>query len=239
MEHLPGETPRAFNVPGVVVGLIAAMVAVHLFRLYGPLNDELILYYFAFIPARLGGGMVMDGDLLDRGARYWSLLTYAFIHADWLHLAMNSFWMLAFGSLVARRLTPGGFLLLSGGGAIAGALAYYALHPGQSAVLVGASAAVSAQVAGATRYMFAWPQRLGWSEPELLETGRPLSLSQTFSNRRSLMFILIWLGLNFAFGVTGFGTPEGNVLIAWEAHVGGFAAGLLCLGFLAKGRTAN
>ena len=239
MENLPGEAPRAFNVPGVVVGLITAMVAVHLFRVYGPLNDELILYYFAFIPARLGGYMVVDGDLLDQGARYWSLLTYAFIHADWLHLAMNSFWMLAFGSLVARRLTPGGFLLLSGGGAIAGALAYYALHPGQSAVLVGASAAVSAQVAGATRYMFAWPHRIVWQAPELSDKRRPLSLGETFANRRSLTFILIWLGLNFAFGVTGFGTPEGNVLIAWEAHVGGFAAGLLGLGFLAKGRTAN
>lgn len=238
MANLPGETPRAFNVPGVVVGLIAAMVAVHLFRLYGPVNDELIIYYFAFIPARLGGDIAMDGYLLERGARYWSLVTYAFIHADWLHLAMNSFWMLAFGSLVARRLTVSGFLLLSGAGAIAGALAYYGFHPGQSAVLVGASAAVSAQVAGATRYMFAWPQRIVWTEPELLER-RPLSLSQTFSNRRSLMFILVWLGLNFAFGVTGFGTPEGNVLVAWEAHLGGFAAGLFCLGALAKAKTAG
>jgi membrane associated rhomboid family serine protease len=239
MENLPGETPRAFNVPGVVVGLIAAMVAVHLFRLYGPVNDELIIYYFAFIPARLSDGIAADGDLLDRGARYWSLVTYAFIHADWLHLAMNSFWMLAFGSLVARRLTASGFLLLSGGGAIAGALAYYAFHPGQSAVLVGASAAVSAQVAGATRYMFAGPQRIVWQEPELPERRRPLSLTQTFSNSRSLMFILIWLGLNFAFGVTGFGTPEGNVLVAWEAHVGGFAAGLFSLGFLAKAKMAR
>ena len=232
MDSLPGETPRAFNVPGVVVSLIAAMVAVHLFRLYGPVGDDLLLYYFAFIPGRLGYDGAMNGDLLDQGARYWSLLTYAFIHADWLHLAMNSFWMLAFGSLVARRLSTIGFLLLSGGGAVAGALAYYALHPGQSAVLVGASAAVSAQVAGAARYMFAWPQRIGWWEPELMRTGRPLSLAQTLGNRRSLTFVLIWLGLNFAFGITGFGTPEGNVLVAWEAHVGGFAAGLLSLGFL-------
>ncbi len=96
MENLPGETPRAFNVPGVVVGLIAAMVVVHLFRLYGPISDDLIIYYFAFIPARLSDGIAVDGDLLDLGARYWSLLTYAFLHADWLHLAMNSFWMLAF-----------------------------------------------------------------------------------------------------------------------------------------------
>ena len=236
MENLPGQTPRAFNVPGVVVGLIAAMVAVHLFRLYGPVNDDFIVYYFAFIPARLSERFAIHQDFMDRGARYWSLVTYAFIHADWVHLGMNSFWMLAFGSLVARRLTTMGFLLLSGGGAIAGALAYYLFHPAQSAVLVGASAAISAQVAGAARYMFAWPQRIGWPEPELVATGRPLSLSQTFSNRRSLMFILVWLGLNVAFGITGFGTPEGNVLVAWEAHLGGFAAGLLSLGFLAKAK---
>jgi membrane associated rhomboid family serine protease len=234
MESLRGETPRAFNVPGVVVGLIAAMVAVHLFRLYGPISDDLIIYYFAFIPGRLNPEPAINGDLLDRGARYWSLLTYAFIHADWLHLAMNSFWMLAFGSLLARRLTTMGFLLLSAAGAVAGASAYYAFHPGQSAVLVGASAAVSAQVAGAARYMFAGPERISRSNPVWIKAGRPLSLAQTFGNRRSLMFILIWLGLNFAFGVTGFGTPEGDVLVAWESHLGGFAIGLLSLGLLAK-----
>ena len=31
-------------------------------------------------------------------------MSHALLHADWLHLGVNSFWLLAFGSVVARRL---------------------------------------------------------------------------------------------------------------------------------------
>ena len=234
MEQIPRQRTPILNVPGVVTGLIVAMAAVHLVRLYGPFSDEAILYYFAFIPARLSvdATTMAQLGLLDQGARYWSLITYAFIHADWLHLAMNSFWMLAFGSVVARRLTALRFLLLSGLGAIAGALMYYAFHPGANAVLVGASAAVSAQVAAAARLMFVQDGRLRWGHGQEIGTAKPLSLVQTFSNRRSLTFIVIWLGLNYAFGAAGLGTPEADMLIAWEAHLGGFIAGLLVLGIV-------
>jgi membrane associated rhomboid family serine protease len=61
---------------------------------------------------------------------------------------------------------------------------------------------------------------------------KPLSLAETFTNRRPLMFILVWLGLNYLFGATGIGAPEGQGLIAWEAHLGGFFAGLLTLGII-------
>jgi membrane associated rhomboid family serine protease len=224
--------PPALNVPRVVAWLIAVLVAVHLLRLYGPFNDEQIIYYFAFIPARFSAdaAMMAGADIYDRGARYWSLISYSFIHADWLHLAINCFWMLAFGSVVARRLRAVRFLILSAIGSIAGALTYCAFHPGQLAVLVGASAAISAQVAVAARFMFARSTGWQWSNEDEITRMKPLSLADTFTNRRSLMFILVWLGLNYAFGSTGLGTPNGQGLIAWEAHIGGFAAGLLALG---------
>jgi membrane associated rhomboid family serine protease len=223
----------AFNVPRAVIWLIVALVAVHLGRLYGPFSDEQIIYYFAFIPARFGAdGLMAQADFYDRGARIWSLVTYSFIHADWIHLSINCFWMLAFGSIVARRLKTARFLIMSAIGSIAGALTYYAFHPGQIAVLVGASAAISAQVAVAARFMFARPTGWQWTSDYEIATMKPLSLARTFSNRRSLMFILIWLGLNYVFGASGYGTPDGEALIAWEAHLGGFAAGLLALGIV-------
>ena len=234
LDSLRRRPPPALNVPRVVAWLIVVLVAVHLLRLYGPFSDEQIIYYFAFIPARFGAdaAMMAGADIYDRGARIWSLVTYSFIHADWLHLAINCFWMLAFGSVVARRLKPVRFLILSAIGSIAGALTYYAFHPGQLAVLVGASAAISAQVAVAARFMFARLAGWQWSNEDEITRMKPLSLAGTFTNRRSLMFILVWLGLNYAFGTTGFGTPDGLGLIAWEAHIGGFAAGLLALGIL-------
>jgi membrane associated rhomboid family serine protease len=233
LDKLSRRSPPAFNVPRVVVWLIILLLAVHLIRLYGPFNDEQIIYYFAFIPARFSAdATAMAGaDAYDRGARFWSLLTYSFIHADWLHLGINSFWMLAFGSVVARRLGSVRFLVMSGIGAIAGALTYFAFHSTQFAVLVGASAAISAQVAVAARFLFARPAVLQWNNDEIT-TMKPLSLAETFTNRRPLMFILVWLGLNYLFGATGMGAPEGQGLIAWEAHLGGFFAGLLTLGII-------
>jgi membrane associated rhomboid family serine protease len=225
-------SPPAFNVPRVVIGLMAVLVAVHLIRLYGPFSDEQLIYYFAFIPARLTADpAVMEEGLFGQGARFWSLLTYGFIHADWLHLTINSVWMLAFGSVVARRLGAARFLLLSAIGSVAGALAYYAFHPGQFAVLVGASAAISAQVAAAARLMYAGPG-MRWSREEAIGTRRPLSLAETFTNRLSLIFIIVWLGINYLFGALGLATPDGQAPIAWEAHLGGFLAGLLLLGLI-------
>jgi hypothetical protein len=48
-------SPPAFNIPRVVIGLIAVLTAAHLIRLYGPFNHEQLIYYLAFIPVRLGG----------------------------------------------------------------------------------------------------------------------------------------------------------------------------------------
>ena len=41
-----------------------------------------------------------------------------------------------------------------------------------------------------------------------------------------LIFLVVWFGTNIAFGLTGnAGTADGAV--AWDAHIGGFLAGLL------------
>ena len=54
-------------------------------------------------------------------------------------------------------------------------------------------------------------------------------------DRRVLMSIGVWLAINLVFGlvVPGVLTDSG---IAWEAHIGGFAAGFLLFGFFDLGR---
>ncbi|MGH6875325.1 MAG: rhomboid family intramembrane serine protease, partial [Aestuariivirgaceae bacterium] len=219
-----------FNVPRIIAWLIGLLAGIHLFRLYGPVSDDDIIYYFAFIPARLGGTLPTGDSFLEQGARYWTLVTYSFLHADWLHWGFNSIWMLAFGTPVARRLGASRFLLLSALGSIGGALAYYLFHPNQIAVLIGASAAVSAQVAAASRLIFARPAAEGAAGDRSTGRIRPLTLGETFTSRMPLMFILVWLGLKYVFGASGVGLPAGEGLVAWEAHLGGFFAGLLLFG---------
>jgi membrane associated rhomboid family serine protease len=226
--------PPAFNVPRIIPWLIGLLAGIHLFRLYGPVSDETVIYYFAFIPARFGGTLPVGDSLLEQGARFWSLVTYSFLHADWVHWGFNSISMLAFGTPLARRLGALRFLLLSALGSIGGALAYYVFHPSQIAVLIGASAAISAQVAGAIRLIFARPALVGIAGERQIRPPRALTLGETFTTRMPLMFIVVWLGLNYVFGASGIGMPAGEGLVAWEAHLGGFIAGLFLLGLLER-----
>jgi membrane associated rhomboid family serine protease len=43
---------------------------------------------------------------------------------------------------------------------------------------------------------------------------------------RVLIFLLMWFGLNFLFGEFSSSLPGAGENIAWEAHIGGFLAGL-------------
>ena len=225
--------PPVFNLPPVLWGLIVLLVAVHLVRVLGLVDDQLFLTLFAFFPARFGDDEVFfpNAPLLEELSRYWSFLTYSLLHADWVHLLVNATWMMAFGSIVARRLEARRFLVLSAVGAVAGALAYLFAHPTEYAVLVGASAAVSAQVAAAARLMFASPFLVQRINAPDFRRNPPLSLTQTFTDRRALSFILVWLVVNVLFGLTGIGA-SGEDRIAWEAHLGGFISGLVVLGIL-------
>jgi membrane associated rhomboid family serine protease len=154
----------------------------------------------------------------------WTTVTYAFLHASWEHVIVNSLWMLAFGSPVIRRFGTGRFMAFFIVTAAVSALFHAAFNLTDVAVLVGASGAVSALTAAALRFAVG-PGGFGagpetWSLP-----ARPLMAA--LADRRVLMFIAVWFGINL---LAGLGVPlggGGDVKIAWEAHVGGFIAGLL------------
>ena len=98
--------------------------------------------------------------------------------------------------------------------------------------VVGASAAISGQMAAAMRFVFGARPR---GEADLAQV--PLeSLSKTLTDRRILTVLGFWVVLNvvFGLGVVSIAGTEGD--IAWEAHIGGFLFGLLCFGFFDTGR---
>ena len=74
-----------FNIPPVVVALLAVLALIHAVRTLA-LSDERdieFLLTFAFIPARYDAS-VLDGVLPGGfGAELWTFVTYALIHADW------------------------------------------------------------------------------------------------------------------------------------------------------------
>ncbi|MEC9368080.1 MAG: rhomboid family intramembrane serine protease [Pseudomonadota bacterium] len=217
-----------FNVPGAVLAALGVMGAVHMLRSVLPSDDELLLTLaLAFIPARYGDmeGTLPGGEL----AGVTSFATYMFVHGDLTHLLVNAMWMLAFGSAIAKRVGNLRFLLFSLLCGIAGALVHLVLHWGEAVPVVGASAAISGQMAGAVRFLFAGPKSFGAS-PEVLRTIPLAGIGATLSNPRMIVFLAVWAGVNLIFGLGYLQFGTGGASIAWEAHIGGFVAGLLGIG---------
>jgi membrane associated rhomboid family serine protease len=46
-------------------------------------------------------------------------------------------------------------------------------------------------------------------------------------DRRVLAFLAIWFGVNIVFGLASIAIGAEGVSVAWQAHIGGFLAGLL------------
>lgn len=216
--------PPAFNVPTVVLLLLLLLVAVHVARLYliGPIADERFVADAAFIPACYS----QPCDLIfgrPLGALIWAPLTHALIHGDWTHLGLNSVWLLAFGSPVARRIGAGRFVAFAIVGALAGAGAFFLVNPTLMEPVIGASGVVSALMGGACRFAFAGLSRrtptLGW-------TPR-LTLVQALSDRTILFFVAVFFATNILTATSLGGYVSGGAQIAWEAHIGGFLFGFL------------
>lgn len=95
--------------------------------------------------------------------------------------------------------------------------------------MIGASAAVSGFMAGAIRFAFqrGGPLAMFRSEDPAAYLVPAAPLSAALRDPRILIFLLAWFGLNLLFGVGSVGVPGGEQSIAWQAHIGGFVAGLL------------
>jgi membrane associated rhomboid family serine protease len=220
-----------FNVPLVVIATIAVLVLVHGVRML-VLSDEQDLQFlltFAFIPARYAIHGPVSGLLPGGfGADLWTFFTYAFIHADLLHLGVNVAWLLPFGTALARRFGTWRYVVFMLVLAAAGALAHLASNPGAIVPVIGASAAISGAMAAAMRFVFQRGGPLGLLREGADDAYRipAAPLAATLRDPRFLIFLAAWLGLNLLFGLGTVSFAEDGQQIAWQAHVGGFFAGL-------------
>nr|WP_132029972.1 rhomboid family intramembrane serine protease [Aquabacter spiritensis] len=226
----PARQP-AFNVPGPVLALGAALAVIELVRSFlGDGANLDILALFAFIPARYDAAsqIVLPGGL---AADLWTFVTYALLHGNWVHLIVNLVWLLAFGSPVARRFGPVRFALFCAATAIAGALAHLLAYPGALVPMIGASAVVSGAMAAAVRFAFSPGGALGPASDRRGRHPPAVPLLTALREPRVLVFIGVWVGLNILFGVAVEVPGSSDAEIAWQAHMGGFFAGLLLFSF--------
>ena len=214
-----------FNLHWIVPVLIGIMAAVHFLRvtvLADAANYQAIVS-FAFIPQRYSNADLWQ---LSPFAAYWSPLTYSLLHADWSHVIMNSFWLLAFGGVTARRLGALRFVILFAIGALGGAALHYIFHGNDLSPMIGASASVSACMGAAIRLP-------AFSEINFkgdLKNVKIRSIHEALANRQAITFIAVWFGINLLFGTGVIDITGSGNSIAWEAHIGGFVVGFFLLG---------
>jgi membrane associated rhomboid family serine protease len=228
------DPPRepVLNLPGAMTLILIALAGIHLFRAILPAeSDQWVIVTFGFVPARFDTSVLGDrfAEYGGEGAKIWTFLTYSLLHADLTHLAFNTLWLLPFGSAVARRFGAVRFFLFLAVSAIAGAGAHLATHARELAPMIGASAAVSGAMAAAIRFAFGRGSFLSFRRGDADAAARvpALPLFKALRHPRVIAFLAVWFGINIIFGLGAnpFATPSQSV--AWQAHIGGFLAGLL------------
>jgi len=141
-----------------------------------------------------------------------TLLTYMFLHAGWLHLLSNMLFLWVFADNVEDAFGHAGFVAFYlFCGAMAG-LAHAFMVPTSQAPLIGASGAVSGVLAA---YLVLFPRARVWV---LLLMRLPLRIPAYWALIGWIVFQFISLLL---------ANPEDEVQVAWWAHIGGFAVGLV------------
>ncbi len=230
--ELPPERPSEpiLTLPGALTAYIALLAVIHLGRMLLPLNtDEIVIQMFGFIPKRYDSTLLAIRFPGGSGAKVWTFVTYSLLHANLTHIGFNVLWLLPFGSALARRFGATRFFVFMAVTAAAGALAHLVTHEHAVAPMIGASASVSGAMAAAMRFAFVQGSFLSFNRGDADAAARvpAQSLSRALRDGRVLAFLGIWFGINIIFGVGSIAIGTDGASVAWQAHIGGFLAGLL------------
>lgn len=212
--------PVLWAMIAVMVGFELMFAAVEAGYLPENLGRAEIYLRFAFFGIEERGGQLLrvfgefDGRLFAEPlgpAAAWSFLTYAFLHGGWLHLAMNGAAFMGLGHALVQRVGILRFLAIFAVTSVAGAVAFWLMSPAQGP-MVGASGAIFGMLAVLT----------AWQEQALRRMG--MSRAPIWQRIGGLVLLNVLLAL----GLGG--------LLAWEAHLGGFACGWLMALAIRPGR---
>jgi membrane associated rhomboid family serine protease len=229
--ELPTDSPREplFMLPGALTAYVVLLAVIHL-RVLLPLNlENWTIDVFGFIPRRYDSTLLAIDFPGGEGAKVWTFVTYSLLHANLSHIGFNVLWLLPFGSALARRFGAVRFFVFMAVTAAAGALAHLVTHEHAVAPMIGASASVSGTMAAAIRFAFVRGSFLSFSRGDAEAAAKvpAQSLWRALCERRVVVFLAVWFGINIIFGVGSIAIGADGGSIAWQAHIGGFLAGLL------------
>jgi membrane associated rhomboid family serine protease len=227
----PPSLPREplLTLPGALTVYILLLAVIHLRVLLPPDLQNWTVDAFGFIPKRYDSSLLAIGFPGGEGAKVWTFVTYSLLHANLSHIGFNVLWLLPFGSALARRFGAVRFFVFMAVTAAAGALAHLITDEHDLAPMIGASASVSGTMAAAIRFAFVRGSFLSFSRGDADAAAKvpAQSLWQALRDRRVLGFLAVWFGINIVFGIGSIAIGMEGGKVAWQAHIGGFLAGLL------------
>lgn len=214
-DSIPGRT-----FPAVTYFLILVNVALFLYEIsLGPATS-LLFVDWGLVPVK----MVLPTDIVSLDEKVLPFITSQFLHGGWLHLIFNMYFLFIFGNNVEDMLGHSRYFVMYLIFGIAAGLTQTMLYPYAQIPTIGASGAV-AGVMGA--YFVFFPKAR-------IKTLIFIIFFITVVDLPAVLFLGFWFFIQF---ISGVGSEEMAGGVAWWAHIGGFAAGLLyAMIFVAKNK---
>ena len=209
---------QAKTFPIINIGLIVINIAFFLYQISsGPEVDQLILA-LGFIPARFFAQQAEGWYSLSG---YLPVFSSMFLHANLIHLISNMWMLWIFGDNVEDCMGHGRYLLFFLLCGVASVAAQSIANPQSVIPMIGASGAISG-VLGA--YFLTYPHAR-------ILTLLPIFILIYLIELPAYFFLGFWFIMQFVQGSLYSLNSEqvGGGGVAWWAHVGGFAAGVVLL----------
>jgi membrane associated rhomboid family serine protease len=217
------DQPR-YTIPYVNYFIIGLNILVYGFfelpvQMQGARAFNILIFNFGLVPQHLTSALSGSGHY-SISATILTIFTSMFMHADFFHILGNLWFLWIFGDNVEDYLGHFPYLIFYLLCGVAAALTDIAIDPGSAIPTLGASGAI-AGVMGA--YILLYPRAR-------VQTLVVLIVFITFWWLPAWVFLGYWFLIQFvATSVIATAAHHQTGGVAFAAHVGGFAAGLLLI----------
>ena len=204
--------------PVVTVTFIVLCVLVFIYEVsLSAEASEAFVYMYGAIPAVVFGHVRLPQELVSLPA-YGTLISSMFLHGGWMHLIGNMLYLWIFGNNIEDVMGHMKFIVFYMLCGVLAALSHALIDPQSNVPMVGASGAISG-ILGA--YLLLYPHAR-------VLVLIPLGFFSRLMYVPAGVVLGLWILMQMLSGGMSLGHEGGGV--AFFAHIGGFAAGMVLIG---------
>jgi membrane associated rhomboid family serine protease len=201
------DSTKTGKIPFITLAIILANAYVFYKQLSSP-NQEAFIFEYALVPSSVN---FLNPETLI------PFVTSMFLHGGFLHIISNMWFLWIFGDNVEAKLGAIKFILLYILAGIIGGASQFLINPTSDIPMLGASGAVSG-ILGAYFIMF---------PAASIRSFIFLFFYATITKIPAMIYIFYWFVIQLFSGIMALPISYQSGGVAFFAHIGGFAAGLL------------